>query len=243
MVGLDMNEFEWQGYTWKSGAPWGIIHPDNTRQWYDESAIELRNNELILKTQYNPKYFPELDTTSNIGVGLVHCPDRLRHGIYEIEAVLPAGKRLWPAFWLTAWDQWPPEIDVFEAYTNRWGNYLHWDWRTPFAFLNVKTNVHYGSYNAGTKEEIGGRSKYFTLKDPRKNIMRYTLLWLPDRLKIMYNGKLVREVTDQEILSDINRFDMYIVLNNAVNEDADLNDEHVTSEFRITKFRYTEYPR
>jgi hypothetical protein len=66
----------------------GALYIQNvTRQWYDESAIEIRNNELILKTQYNPKYFPELDTTSNIGVGLIHCPDRLRHGIYEIEAM------------------------------------------------------------------------------------------------------------------------------------------------------------
>ena len=117
---------------------------------------------------------------------------------------------------------------------------MHWDWRTPFAFLNVKTNVHFGSYNAGTKEEIGGKSKYFTLKDPRKNIMCYKLVWLHDRLTITYNGELVREVTDQKILNDINQFDMYIILNNAVNVDADLDDKHVTSEFRITKFKYTK---
>ena len=35
-----MKSFEWQGHTWKSGAPWGVIHPEVTRQWYDESAIE-----------------------------------------------------------------------------------------------------------------------------------------------------------------------------------------------------------
>ncbi|MGE3303102.1 MAG: family 16 glycosylhydrolase [Hyphomonadaceae bacterium] len=38
-----------------------------------------------------------------------------RYGVFEIRARMPAGKGLWPAFWmLNQAGGWPPEIDVFE---------------------------------------------------------------------------------------------------------------------------------
>lgn len=42
-----------------------------------------------------------------------------RYGYYEIRMKVPAGRGLWPAFWLNPEDQrWPPEIDVVEIVDN-----------------------------------------------------------------------------------------------------------------------------
>ena len=47
----------------------------------------------------------------------LHSTTGYRYGWFEAKIKLPKGKNLWPAFWMWAWDSWPPEIDIFEGYT------------------------------------------------------------------------------------------------------------------------------
>ena len=112
-----MRTFEWCGYEWITQERWGQIHPEKSHWWYDESCVSVdKQNHLHLKTKYNPKRFEELNLTSPIGVGLVSCTNKFKYGVFSIEAKLPHGKNLWPAFWMWSWDSWPPEIDVFEGW-------------------------------------------------------------------------------------------------------------------------------
>jgi Glycosyl hydrolases family 16 len=57
-----------------------------------------------------------------------------QYGVFEIRMKVPAGRGMWPAFWLNPEDQrWPPEIDVVEIVNNgrdttqRSFHYLHPD--------------------------------------------------------------------------------------------------------------------
>ena len=128
-----MRTFSWSGYKWITQERWGNIHPDKTVSWYDETAVELAYSsviecdQLILKTHKNPQYFKELEVESPIGVGLVSCKTKFSYGYYEIEAKLPTAPSLWPAFWTWAWESWPPEVDIFEAYSNKRGSYFNWN--------------------------------------------------------------------------------------------------------------------
>ena len=74
---------KWQGYTWKVGERWGLMHPGKPECWYDKSAVEIQGEDLILKTHYNPK---EIDgVTSPYGVGLIHCTEKFGYGRFDID--------------------------------------------------------------------------------------------------------------------------------------------------------------
>lgn len=122
----------------------GSSLPGNTeRQWYINDRYaptagvrpwKLDNGELVITASrtpaairpllgYDPKKNPEVPATFKLG-SYEYVSGRLAthrsfnqlYGYFEIEAKLPAGKGLWPAFWLLPQDMsWPPEIDVIEV--------------------------------------------------------------------------------------------------------------------------------
>lgn len=219
----DMRTFSWCGYEWITQERWGQIHPEKSHWWYDESCVSLdKQNHLHLTTKYNPRYFESLDVTSNIGVGLVSCKNKFTQGIYTIEAKLPYGKNLWPAFWMWSWDSWPPEIDVFEGYSNNNPNYFKFSLTNPFGFWNVQTNLHYNGN--GGNSMIGGKTHYFGFKDPTKHFMKYCVVWEFKSIKIYYGDKLVRTINDEKIMKQFENATMNVIINNGVTENVNKNN-------------------
>jgi len=240
----------WCGYDWITQERWGKIHPTKPISWYDDSAVVIDdNNHLILKTHKNPKYFDELGLTSPIGSGLVSCTEEFGYGYFSIEAVLPKGANLWPAFWMWAWDRYPPEIDILEAYSSKRGSYFNWTHDLLRGhFWRVESNVHLkdrvkgaevGGENAdGThRYQLGAKTSYWTWQDPTKFLIDYSLLWLPHKVEILYDNKVVRRITDPAVLEQLKDVKMNVIINNFVTADVSLEDFQ-PSEFTIASFHH-----
>jgi len=234
-----MKKINWSGYKWITQEVWGQVHEDKKWCYYDETAVSVDSNEILhLLTHYNPNEFEikGLKFTSPFGVGLISSEERFSHGLFEIECKLPKGKNLWPAFWVWGADSWPPEIDFFEAYTNKRGSYFSpsiW----PPALWDVQTNIHYRT--TGNKEgrsSIGAKPGWMGWKNPSKHFFKYECLWTPEFIEIKYNGKVVKVFDDIKIMADINSQKHRVIINNQLRHDG---NEKQVSDFQIKSFKYT----
>jgi hypothetical protein len=231
-----MKTITWKGYDWIPQERWGQVHHEKSHWWYDASCVSVDDNDALhLTTKYNPKYFSETDKTAWIGVGLVSCTERIGFGTFSVTAKLPQGKNLWPAFWMWSWDTWPPEIDVFEAYSNSHGSYLKPRLLNPAGFWNVQTNIHYTKDSKN--KMIKGKTHWFGLRNPAKHFITYSVTWKPDVVEFRYDGRLVRCITDSDILKQLAATKMNVILNNGVTEDVDRMSPPV-SDFIIKSFTY-----
>jgi len=236
----------WSGYEWLTRERWGQIHPDKTLCWYDSTAVEkiyvtYGEDQLVLKTHYNPKYFPHLDVTSNIGVGLVSNTTKFKYGYFEIEAKLPTGKHLWPAFWMWCWESWPPEIDVFEAYSNKKSSYFNWNIDALWGnFYRVQTNIHLGK--SPTNYSLGAQNHWLGWKSPNKEFHTYSVEWTENEIKLYYDNKLIRKIIDSEVLNQMKDKTMNVIINNGIQkEHVSLNDTTLMSTMVCKNFKYIPF--
>ena len=234
-----MNDvIEWSGYRWLTQERWGRVHKDKPYCWYDPSAVQVNpKNYLTLKTHYNPKDFPELNIRPKVGVGLVSCATEFGPGTFEIKAKLPYGKHLWPAFWMWSWDSWPPEIDIFEGYSNSSPNYYRFNWNKPWCFRHIDTNVHYKEPGTGKNIMKGPKSHYMGFKDPTRHFIKYKLEWTKKSLKFYYDNRLVRIINDNSIMEQLEHTKMNVVINNHVTKDLPYSKVPF-SNFTIKYFSY-----
>lgn len=218
---------------WRSGNPWGIIHPASPYQYNADYCVGYKKGiGLSLKCER----VDSVEVTGPNGVvyypdcamGLVSSKFHFKYGRLDVEATLPKGRGLWPAIWTTANDSWPPEIDIVEAYSldrDNYGNFL-------IPGMRLQSNVHYRSN--GKNEHIGGRN-HWVWKNPTKHKIKYSMVWTADKIEIFYDDCRVRSIDDPEILKDFNSSEgQYIVLNNAIQPEK---WDGKTSEFLITSLR------
>lgn len=233
-----MKKIKFSGYEWITQERWGQVHPDKKYVWYDEDAVIVHpNGEVSLFAKSRPRYFPETGV-SHVGIGLISSTHQFSYGKFEIEAMLPNFPYSWPSFWMWSWSDWPPEIDVFEAYSNEKGNYAtSWlDRIFKNIFFNVKSNIHIKDENR--KWDIQDIAHHFTYLDPRKNFNKFGVNWNPDKIEFYYNDKLVRLVDDPNILKLINGHTMNVIINNSCWKP---HDRQLTAigEMKIKNFKYT----
>ena len=118
----EFNDTQLDPETWYfesgNGSQYGLTDwGNNELQWYLEDSATIDNGILIITAKQ------ESSNSKNYTSARLHTRDRVavRYGRIEARMKLPAGKGMWPAFWLlpqsNAYGTWASsgEIDIMEA--------------------------------------------------------------------------------------------------------------------------------
>ena len=216
--------FEWAGFRWRNGHPWGAAHPDPRYVWYadpDEAVVSVEYGSLLLGINDNPRYFDGIGQTKGFGCGYVSTIETFLYGRFRFEYVLPRGIHLWPAIWLSGIDSWPPEIDIVEGWSGE-GYFIKGrpSYRKIPGFNRIHPGVFYGRDGGGNPlgkgfGSLGSDDVTFScLQDTNGGCNSCELLWHPDRVCVKYNGRKVMDITDRDILDGLCGR-MYVCLDSA----------------------------
>jgi len=195
----------WCGYDWSCEMEGGrIIHPSYPHAWYSDSPEVIQINddgEMSLSYRENPKVIKHWDGrvfNPTIERALIRTTTPFDYGTFSIEAKCPKGLNISCAFWLSGDGNWPPEIDILEAWSEN-NNYAHsltnhfpWlckSWRTTY-------NVHYNDKNI-KHQHLGSKNvtKCDQPLDPIENWIKYECVWEPDKITFKANGNVTKTVS------------------------------------------------
>jgi len=237
--------------TWRMAQPWGNFHKDQ-RWWYwpqrnetpspvvyptpDGLALELRNYPKEFKRSELPQWRQSGLEVENWratwAAGLISSRKSFKWGWIEAEIQLPSERAQWSAFWLAGRDQWPPEIDIFEAYTDR-----------DVDEIQVKPNIHWGPVGVGDwrqgKKDWG--APIIPIYEPNKRFVQYACHWTQDWIRIYYDGILVSECTIPEALEN-NNLPQYIILNNGCKDPVVKGVNPIESAMLVRNLKVYQHP-
>ncbi|MDT0577009.1 family 16 glycosylhydrolase [Croceicoccus sp. F390] len=123
----DLSLFTGSSGTWKTSYYYGdrTLSGNGERQLYVDAGYKglgidpfsIKDGILSItaeRASAQTKAVTGLDFTS--GLLTSEQTFSIQYGVFEMRAQLPAGKGLWPAFWLLPADgNWPPELDIMEV--------------------------------------------------------------------------------------------------------------------------------
>jgi VCBS repeat-containing protein len=192
--------------TWKTTYFWGdrTLSGNNEQQFYvDPSYKNLGLNPFSVAdgalTITARKASPEVQAQINnlpytSGVITSEQSFSMQYGYFEMRAELPAGKGLWPAFWMLPVNgDWPPELDIMEVLGGD-PNVLH-------------TTVH--TKETGTHKSVGLGSG---VVDTSGGYHSYGVNWAKDKITWYFDGVKVFETATP---ADMHQ-PMYMIANLAV---------------------------
>lgn len=170
---------------WATIYPWGARHlGEGEQEEYVSPGNRLGLNPFsvrpdggltITASRSPPSLRPDLDGQPFISGLLTSVPSfSQRYGYFEMRARFPAGKGLWPAFWLAPTDMsWPPEIDIVE---------MHGD-RPRGLYMTLHRRGRGGSDDASE----------FVVRVPDMSAAFHTygMLWTPDYVAWYFDGRRV----------------------------------------------------
>ena len=192
-----MKTFEWCGYEWTCSMEGGrIIHPDKPWYWLDEDSVNITDNGVLeLFIHKKPKtvvHWDYIEYKPTIACGLLRSVEDFGYGTFSAKIMLPTGVGLWPSFWLSGSNNWPPEIDIVEAYSDEDGYSRTFSW-------DITTNIHYR--DDSNKHKQAGQKRICKLKypyDPSSYYTEFKCKWYPDEIIFIADDRVIRRITGKK---------------------------------------------
>lgn len=250
-----MANLNWCNYEWKGTMEGGrIVHPDSPWYWCSLDTIKNKNGVLELWIKRNKKevkYWDGKIYKPVIEASTMRSITSFSYGLFSVKIMLPTGLNLWPSFWLSGEGNWPPEIDIMEAWSDSKGSYFR-STIPQFPYLvpgwKTTTNVHYLDSDL-KKCSVGSRniSWFRQCLDPTTHFVEYTCIWLPDSITFLADGTVVRKITGKVCKDLVNNlkdpekgFRMNVIFNVWCENPAN-NEVKINSPMKIKEFRYEPY--
>lgn len=67
---------------------------------------------------------------------------------------------------------------------------------------------------------IGGKSNYLGWRRPDSVFNKYGLIWTESSIEITFNGRVVRSVTDPEVINQFKGKKLNVIINNSIQSNA-----------------------
>jgi beta-glucanase (GH16 family) len=180
---------------WTSAYPWGRSRKSvGEEQWYAPDAFTVANGKLHISAKKTPGAVHDGESF-DYSSGLIssHKSFTTQYGRFEIRCKMVNGQGLWPAFWLLPiTTEWPPEIDVFEAYGHK-----------PTA---VSMHAH---WEEGGQHRQSGES--YRGPDFTQDFHTFAVEWSPEKIVWFVDG-----VKRHELAGKSPKEPMYLLANMAV---------------------------
>lgn len=185
----------WKGRNklWIIGEHWGRFHPDRPNVYFGEPELDRLTRTAKFKATYDPVKFEwhdgrEFNVPFRVSWLSTAKTFRQQYGRFECRMTLPVERAAWPAFWLWG-PEWPPEIDMIEAYGGEDGSGIVKQcisvWRTQTDKITRKVNIQ----NKKTRGEFH----------------EFALEWTPTRIDVYTDGIKVFQCTDKKMLEIYNQ--------------------------------------
>lgn len=249
-----MENIIWCGQEWTCKMDGNrIIHPAYPHAWYSCSPDVVKiskNGEMSLSYRENPievHHWDHKTYNPTIERALLRTTKPFDYGTFSIEAMCPKGLNLCCAFWLTGDGNWPPEIDILEAWSEnnnyKWNMTNHFPW--IFKSWRTTYNVHYNDNNM-YHQHLGSKNimKCEQPLDPTENWIKYEATWEPNKITFRANGKVVKTVSRKYAnmltnnLKDPEKGHLMDVIIDINVDDPKVTPNSLITPFKVRNFNY-----